>query len=344
MGGMADAFVRRYRGEEAVTYLHPALKPILGPTKGVLIFQEQVLRLATEVAGLSWAQADHLRRGMSHFGHDEIAAMQEQFTAGCTRPAPQGPGMTQIQANKLWDQIVPFAGYGFNQGHATAYADVSYRCAFLKTHHPAEFMAARLQNFGGFHHPAVYMAEAIRLGISVHPPHVNYSAVKFTLVEGPALYMGLGQVRDLARQRRPRHRGHAAAGRLRRSTRSALKSRSSAEGGGAPDPLRRSRRAGRARQPAGGGRAAAPARRRQPAGVRFRTANRAPETLSQRWAWEQELLGLPVSSLSDPLALARDALPPYTPLPRGRHGSRQERCRGRRKIARLDRRPEFPPD
>ena len=184
LGGMARQFVLRYRGEAPVTYLHPALEPILGRTKGVLIFQEQILRIATEIAGLSWEQADHLRRGMSHFGRDEMAAMQSVFTAGCMRPAPGGPGFTQQQADTLWEQVLPFAGYGFNQGHATAYAAVSYESTYMRVHYPAPFFAARLANFGGYHHPAVYMAEAQRLGIPVHPPHVNHSGRKFTLEMG----------------------------------------------------------------------------------------------------------------------------------------------------------------
>ena len=181
MGGMAAAFVRRYRGEEAVAYLHPALKPILGPTKGVLIFQEQILRLAREIAGLTWAQADQLRRGMSHFGADQMTAIREQFVQGCRRPPPEGPGFSLAQANTLWEQVMPFAGYGFNQGHATAYADVSFRSAYLKAHFPAEFLCARLADHGGFHHPAIYMAEAVRLGFAVRPPHVNFSGEAFSL-------------------------------------------------------------------------------------------------------------------------------------------------------------------
>ena len=205
-GGMARAFIRRYRGEEPVSYLHPALEPILGRTKGVLIFQEQVLRLAVEIAGLSWAQADRLRRGMSKFKSAEIDALAAEFMAGCCRPAPGGPGFIPEQAEKLWSQIVPFAGYGFNQGHATAYADVSYRSAYIKAHWPAEFLCARLADAGGFHHPAVYIAEAQRLGIDVRPPHVNFSGEAFALTyeydtdgERPVLWMGLGAVRDLRR-------------------------------------------------------------------------------------------------------------------------------------------------
>jgi DNA polymerase III subunit alpha len=207
MGGMAQTFVRRYRGEEPVAFLHPSLEPILGKTKGVLLFQEQVLRVATEIAGLGWAQADRLRKGMSKFQAAEMESLAVDFIAGCCQPVPAGPGFSRDQARVLWEQIVAFAGYGFNQGHATAYADVSYRSAYIKAHWPAEFMCARLADAGGFHHPAIYMAEARELGIIVRPPHVNFSRDRFTLTympddngfERPVLWMGLGQVRDLRR-------------------------------------------------------------------------------------------------------------------------------------------------
>jgi len=207
-GGMAQSFVRRCRGEEPVRYLHPALQPILENTKGVLIFQEQILRVATEIAGLSWQQADHIRRGMSKFKPEEMATIAEQFVAGCQRQPPQGPGLNQAQAQRLWAQVLAFAGYGFNQGHATAYAAVSYRSAYLKTHYAAAFFCARLTGHGGFHHPAIYMAEARRLGIAVRGPHINHSHRRFSLDwerqgEGtprPVLWMGLGQVRELRRQ------------------------------------------------------------------------------------------------------------------------------------------------
>lgn len=200
LGGMAQHFIRRYRGVEAVAYLHPALEPILRRTRGVLIFQEQILRIAREIAGLSWAEADHLRKGMSKFQSHEMSAMRARFIAGCQRPAPEGPGMSEAQARTLWEQVEPFAGYGFNQGHATAYADVSYRSAYVRAHWPAAFFCARLANWGGFHHPAIYIAEAQRLGVGVRPPHVNFSQSEFTLVQEDdraVLYMGLNQVRDL---------------------------------------------------------------------------------------------------------------------------------------------------
>ncbi|MCP4360978.1 MAG: DNA polymerase III subunit alpha [Chloroflexi bacterium] len=225
LGGMAQAFIRRYRGQEKVAYLHPSLEPILRVSQGVLLFQEQILRIATEVAGLSWAKADHLRKGMSKFQAREMAAIKLRFVRGCQETS----GLTPEQAETLWGQIEPFSGYGFNQGHATAYADISYRSAYLKTHYPAEFLCARLADRGGFHHPAVYIAEAQRLGFQVKPPHVNFSQRKFTLTYGeigdwrpvlsktegleietvqspisnlqsPTLWMGLGQVRHLRRK------------------------------------------------------------------------------------------------------------------------------------------------
>jgi DNA polymerase III subunit alpha len=324
MGGNTKVFVERYRGRQAVEYLHPALKPILGPTKGVLIFQEQVLRIAVEVAGLSWAQADQIRRGMSHFGADQMAAVREQFVTGCMRKPPGGPGMTQDQAGRLWEQIMPFAGYGFNQGHATAYADVSFRSAYLKAHYPAEFLAARLADHGGFHHPAIYMAEAVRLGIPVLPPHVNYSGEAFTLHTGqdgerPRLYMGLGQVRDLrrssidaivaARQRRPFDGLRDLLCRVELQQ----KEIDHLIRCGGLDGLGESRAdllagADQIRRGGGAGQLA----------FDFASPEVAAESLNERMTWETELLGLPVSV--HPLAALEEqspgVLPAHIPLRR----------------------------
>ena len=298
-GGMADAFVRRYRGEEAVAFLHPGLAPILAPTQGVLLFQEQVLRVATEIAGLNWAEADRLRRGMSKFRAEEMAALQQRFTEGCRRPPPAGPGMTAGQAQTLWTQVMAFAGYGFNQGHATAYADVSYRSAYLKAHWPAEFLCARLADWGGFHHQAVYLAEARRMGLTVRPPHVNYSGHQFTLRwegEQPVLWMGLGQVRDLrqasakaimaARRARP----FAGAGDLVERVPLMQKERMHLIQCGALDGLGSTRAAlldaaSAAAEGAGGLQLA----------FDFAATATPPETPAQRMAWEQRVLGLPVS-------------------------------------------------
>ncbi len=306
-GGMAAAFVRRYRGEEPVRYLHPALEPILGRTKGVLIYQEQILRVATEIAGLSWEDANHLRRGMSKFRAEELLALQEKFIRGCQRPPPQGPGFSLRQAETLWEQVRAFAGYGFNQGHATAYADVSYRSAYMKAHWPAAFMAARLAERGGFHHPAVYMAEARRLGISVRQPHINYSDARFTLAfeDGrPVLWMGLAAVRDLRRatiEAILAHRPYAGLRELllrvdlqRREVENLIRC-------GALDGLGESRNALLAQLPRGKTQALQLA-------FDFFIPDAEPETPTQRLAWETHILGLPMSL--HPLEPIRPSLPP----------------------------------
>jgi DNA polymerase III subunit alpha len=321
-GGMAGTFVRRYRGEEPVAYLHPALEPILGATQGVLIFQEQILRVAREVAGLSWAQAGYLRRGMSKMQPEDMAQMEAVFVAGCQRPPPEGAGLTPDQARQLWQQVAVFSGYGFNQGHATAYADVSYRMAYLKAHHPAALMCARLANWGGFHHPAMYMAEAIRLGIEIRPPHVNASGRQCSLTweeERAILWLGLGQVRHLRRRAVREIAAEQARGPLTGLRdllrRVSLQSREITHliQYGALDGLGENRaallaeaaeveRAGSARQlslfeEGVGGRMAV-----------------ARETFAQRLAWERHLLGYPVSALDDPLGAVAERLPARVPL------------------------------
>ncbi|MCA9957784.1 MAG: hypothetical protein KC443_02040, partial [Anaerolineales bacterium] len=330
---------------ESVSYLHPALQPILQPTQGVLLFQEQILRLAVEIAGLSWEQADHLRRGMSKFQSREMAAMRLAFVLGCQRAAPDGPALTPQQAETLWEQVMAFAGYGFNQGHATAYADVSYRSAYLKTHYPAEFLCARLMDQGGFHHPAIYMAEARRLGIAVHPPHINVSGRKVTLTDeegrgrreeggekreeggerredgnrfslfahrSSSLWLGLGQVRDL---RRESVRGIVAARRERPFTdlrdlleRVSLQAKEVTHliQCGALDGLGESRAALLAEASEV---ARAGSARQMAFGFVQETA--VPyETAAQRLQWEMHILGLPVSV--HPLQLAD--LPPTIAL------------------------------
>ncbi|MCO5192041.1 MAG: DNA polymerase III subunit alpha [Anaerolineae bacterium] len=312
-GGMAAAFVRRYRGEEPVTFLHPALESILGSTMGVLLFQEQVLRVAVDIAGLSWEQANEIRRGISKFDGSAINALQDEFIVGCRRVS----GFSNRQAEQLWQQVLPFAGYGFNQGHATAYAAVSYQSAYLKAHYPATFLCARLVNGGGYHHPAVYIAEARRLGIAVHPPHVNHSLRHFTLDERGdqlALWMGLGWVRDVRRKTvarliagRPFVSLHDLLLRVPMQAKEVLHLIRC----GALDGLGSSRaallaafaaqqRAGNVRQMAfdfGGEDTVVSA-----------------ESVAQRFEWEHELLGMPISV--HPVDLQTQPLPDAVPLNR----------------------------
>jgi DNA polymerase-3 subunit alpha len=193
-GGLKDAFVRRHLGQEPAEYLHPALEPILRETYGVILYQEQVLRIAHEVAGFSLGDADVLRRAMSKFrSAHEMERLHTQFVAG----AQATSGLDAALAQQVWELMAAFAGYGFPKAHAAGYAAVAYRMAYLKTHYPAEFMAARLAVWGGFYRTSVYMSEARQLGLTVKPPHVNHSGEAFTLEPPQTLWMGLGQVRDL---------------------------------------------------------------------------------------------------------------------------------------------------
>jgi DNA-directed DNA polymerase III PolC len=200
-GGLKDAFVRRHRGQEPSRYLHPALEPILHSTHGVVLYQEQVLRIAHELAGFSLGEADRMRRGIAHLGRgSELLPLREGFI----RQAGEVSGMSPDVAARLWELMESFAGYGFLKAHAASYAAVAYQTAYLKAHHPAEFMTGLLRNWGGYYPQQIYLEEARRLGLELHPPHVNHSRRRFDLERGPdgrpVLWMGLGQVRELTRR------------------------------------------------------------------------------------------------------------------------------------------------
>ncbi len=198
-GGLRDAFVRRHNRQEPVTHLHPALASLLQETYGVILYQEQVLRVAHELAGLSLAEADLLRRAMSHFDPGkQMQTLKEKFMEGAGRTNQVPPEL----AERIWEMMAAFAGYGFPKAHAASYAMVSWRSAWCKAHHPAEFIAAVLANHGGYYPQSVYLNEARRLRLEVRPPHVNHSRAQFSVSypKGEAvLYMGLDQVRDLTR-------------------------------------------------------------------------------------------------------------------------------------------------
>jgi DNA polymerase III subunit alpha len=197
-GGLKEAFVRRFKGEEPVEHLHPALAPLLAETFGVILYQEQVLRIAHELAGFSLAEADLLRRAMSHF--DPGKRMQE-LERKFVSQAQARSGVPFETGERVWEMMAAFAGYGFPKAHAASYAKVAWRSAWCKTHFPAEFMAAVLANWGGYYSQRVYLGEARRLGLTIRPPHVNYSGRNFAVVSPKAglkvLYMGLDQVRAL---------------------------------------------------------------------------------------------------------------------------------------------------
>jgi len=200
-GGLKDAFVRRFKGQEEIRHLHPALAPLLDETFGVILYQEQVLRIAHELAGFSLAEADLLRRAMSHFDPGKRMQELERKFIG---EAETKNGISPAVGKRVWDMMAAFAGYGFPKAHAASYAKVAWRSAWCKTHFPAEFMAAVLANWGGYYSQRVYLSEARRMGLSVRPPHVNFPSHNFSVHknghEQKTLYMGLDQIKDLTQR------------------------------------------------------------------------------------------------------------------------------------------------
>jgi DNA-directed DNA polymerase III PolC len=196
-GGLKDAFVRRFKGQEPVQHLHPTLAPLLDETFGVILYQEQVLRIAHELAGFSLAEADLLRRAMSHFDPGKrMQELQHKFIS----EAQARNGVPTETGERIWEMMAAFAGYGFPKAHAASYAQIAWRSAWCKTHFPAEFIAAVLATWGGYYSQRVYLSEARRMGLVVRPPHVNHSGRNFVVCqELQTLYMGLEQVKDLTR-------------------------------------------------------------------------------------------------------------------------------------------------
>lgn len=199
-GGLRDAFVRRFRGEEPVSQIHSSLAGLLDDTLGVILYQEQVLRIAHELGGLSIAQADILRRAMSHFDPGGVmVTLRRNFIEG----AGQNHNVPADIAEKIWEMMAAFAGYGFPKAHAASYAQLAWHSAWCKTHFPAEFMSAVLGFGGGYYSQHVYLMEARRLRLPLNPPHINHARDRFCVKypDGkPTLYMGLNQVRDLSRR------------------------------------------------------------------------------------------------------------------------------------------------
>ena len=201
-GGLKDAFVRRFKAEEKIKHLHPSLAPLLDETFGVILYQEQVLRIAHELAGFSLADADLLRRAMGHFDPGKRMQELERKFVG---EAQEKSGVPAEIGERIWEMMAAFAGYGFPKAHAASYARVAWRSAWCKSHFPAEFMAAVLANWGGYYSQRVYLSEARRIGLLVRPPHINYSAHNFSVrkledSDQRALFMGLDQVKELTRQ------------------------------------------------------------------------------------------------------------------------------------------------
>jgi DNA polymerase III subunit alpha len=174
--GSKELFIKRLRKEEPVEYPHPALEPILEDTLGVCIFQEQVMQIAQVAGEMSLAEADIMRRSSAKFsGRRDIDRLRGKFEL-----ASGMMGLTEKQREETWMMVEKFAGFGFCKAHAATYADISYRMAFLKTHHPTEFLAAMCSAGAGFYHVSAYVEEAKRWGIELRLPSVNHSRMEYT--------------------------------------------------------------------------------------------------------------------------------------------------------------------
>jgi DNA polymerase-3 subunit alpha len=191
-GGMIDDFIARKLGRKKVAYDLPELKEILEETLGVIIYQEHVMQIANRLAGFTLGEADILRRAMGKKKPEEMAAQRQKFLAGC-----QARKVPAKKAERIFDLMEEFAGYGFPKAHSCAYALLAYQTAYLKVHYPVEFMAALLTCETGKNDKVVkYIHEARGMGITVLPPDVNTSDVDFTPV-GDAIRFGLRSVKNV---------------------------------------------------------------------------------------------------------------------------------------------------
>jgi DNA polymerase-3 subunit alpha len=191
--GMVDDFIKRKHGEAAIEYPHPDLEPILKPTYGVILYQEQVMQIAQVLAGYTLGGADLLRRAMGKKKAEEMAKQRTIFTEGALKR-----GVEEKTATYIFDLMEKFAGYGFNKSHSAAYALVSYQTAWLKAHHPAAFMAAVLSaDMDNTDKVVTLIDECGAMALEVVPPNVNISAYKFTVREDGAIVYGLGAIKGV---------------------------------------------------------------------------------------------------------------------------------------------------
>lgn len=191
--GMMREYILRHRDPERVKQAHPKLLEIMEETYGVMVYQEDVIKVANHYAGLSLAESDVLRRGMSgkFKGRDEFMAVEAQFFKNCKER-----GYPDEEVKAIWFQIESFAGYAFSKGHSASYAVESYQCLYLKAYYPLEYMVATMNNFGGFYHTEMYMREAQKLGGIIEAPCVNTSRNE-TTINGKRITLGFQHVSAL---------------------------------------------------------------------------------------------------------------------------------------------------
>lgn len=191
--GMMKQYIQRFHRPETIQYLHPAMKEQLEETYGVMVYQEDVIKVAHHFAGLDLAEADVLRRAMSGKFRSKIEFQRivDKYFSNCRER-----GYPDEIAREVWRQIESFAGYSFSKAHSASYAVESFQSLFLKAHYPLEFMVAVINNFGGFYRTWVYFNEAQRCGAKIELPCVNRSRYE-TRISGKTIYIGFVHVQNL---------------------------------------------------------------------------------------------------------------------------------------------------
>lgn len=191
--GMMKEFIDRHKNPKLRKYLVPEMEEYLGETYGVMIYQEDVIKVAHHIVGLTLEEADLLRRAMSGKmrSHKAMQLIVDKFFVCCRQK-----GYSEEVSNKLWKQIESFAGYAFCKAHSASFALLSFQVAYLKAHYPAEFMAAVLSNGGGYYSAAVYINECRRLGLNVLLPSINESEYDYT-GSGKQVRIGLMAIKNL---------------------------------------------------------------------------------------------------------------------------------------------------
>ncbi|MCC6758849.1 MAG: DNA polymerase III subunit alpha, partial [Candidatus Omnitrophica bacterium] len=192
--GMLEDFSKRKRGEAPIKYPHPKLEATLKSTFGIIVYQEQVMQMASVLAGFSMTQADHLRRAMSKKIPEDMAKMRAQFITGCLSAS----NIKEDEANKLFDLIDYFSGYGFNRSHSAAYAVITYQTAYLKANYAVEYICALLTCEKDNTDKVVeYVDAAEEIGIAMLPPDINESILEFNVIDEKTIRFGLLAVKNV---------------------------------------------------------------------------------------------------------------------------------------------------
>lgn len=194
--GMMREYIRRFHNPGSFNYIHPVMKEQLSETYGVMVYQEDVLKVCHHFAGLDLADADVLRRAMSgkFRSKAELRKIVDKFFSNC-----KARGYPEDLTREVWRQIESFAGYSFSKAHSASYAVESFQSLYLKAHYPLEFMVAVINNFGGFYRTWVYVNEARRWGGTIELPCLNNSLYK-TTINGKTIYLGFVHIENLERK------------------------------------------------------------------------------------------------------------------------------------------------